>query len=102
MAIDLTAIQADIDAIIADEPATMTLRDGTVVSVAISEINKTDDVAADGVFNINGLSALAKLSAFPSSTPPAVRDTVTVASVKYYVDAVSKDSVSVVLTLKRV
>lgn len=91
----------DLDAVASDWPASMTWGAQTIAGT-VSPIDRTDDVAGEGVFNLRTCEFVARLDAFTDSTPPDVRVKVTVDGTAYHVDSKKTDEACVHLFLRRV
>ena len=97
----------DIDEMVADLPTTIKLiRTGEEVACTVSHVGKTDDVAAEGVFNVGNLEAGMKLSLWTATDGvPNVRDVVQIggaSGAKYSVLSKDTDSVGLRLLLRRI
>lgn len=98
MALDLTFLESDVRAAASDVPSTLTYGAQTIACVA-SPIRKTSDVQEIGEFagyDLEASFAVADLSALP-----AVRDTLTVDGVSYFVEQVDRDAQVCRVTLRR-
>ena len=77
-----TELAADLDAIIADMPHTMTWGVQTI-SVSLDDIIKADMPQLAGVFSGRDVGVYCKLASFSGSTPPEPGVTVVIDSVTY-------------------
>lgn len=98
---NLQALSADLAVMIADLPSVLVYQGQTATGTR-SEITRSDDVAADGIFAVADLQWVGLASEL--ATMPNVRATVAVDGVNYYIvtRALSPDGVAVTLQLKRV
>jgi len=103
MALDITALQADLDYMIADLPCTLVWGAQTITATR-SERNLEDDVAEEGIYRNVDLELVASVDDFDGGTLPDNRTVVTVDGVKYYIQSQlrGQDGVSVSLQLQRI
>ena len=101
MAINQTAIAADLRRMIDDVPSTL-VWGGNTVEVTATPVTREDDVNGDGTLQVADLEVYAVRADFSSGTTPHVRAVVEVDGVKYHVQEREVDAVGVRLALRRV
>ncbi len=100
MPIDTTVLDADLDAVIADLPATMVWH-GQDISVAGSGLEQTEDLEMAGIFANRDVEVIAPVASFTGT--PAVGDTVTIYGITARINRISRsaDQIQYLINLVR-
>jgi len=96
-----TMMQSDLAAMITDWSETLTFK-GATITGTYSPVDSGDDLNTEGLLETASAEFVCNADTFDAmANVPAVRDTVDIAGVKYYIVDIARDPACVTLSVRR-